>query len=138
MEVPIMRALRLALVVCAAVLVGQSSVQADGWWPFGGDSAVPKKKGPSVFSRAGSSTKSFFKKTGQALSPKKKPTTVSKFPSWSQNTATKQTSHSRNKKKKKSEEQGSWFGNMFGAEEEPRPPQTAQEFLALPRPGEDF
>lgn len=134
-----MKTLRIVLLICVASLACATEARAAGWslWPTSGDDkpapAKPAKAEPSLWSRASAGTKSFFRNMGDALSFKKSKT-VSRFPSWSQTTPAENASRKKRSRSSDSSE-GGWFSNMFGADD-PQPPRTPQEFLALPRPGD--
>lgn len=97
-----------------------------------------RSTGPSVFTRVGQGTKSFFSKTIDVLtSPfqREKPenTTVSSFPSWQQSSSDASSRWSN--KKEVEEDSPGWFGSLFQQNEAPHPSRTVSDFLGQERPG---
>lgn len=159
----IMRSIALLLIV---LLLAPTTVAAEGWslknlWPGDSESTTSSSKtammngrpmvgspyqhttskkksddGPSVFTRVGDGTKSFFSKTVDVLTlsslrEDSEDNSTSSFPSWQQNSS---NSGSRWSKKKEVEEEPGWFGSLFKREEAPHPSRTMSDFLSQDRP----
>jgi hypothetical protein len=139
--------MRLARAVFAglavAALLGGGAARADGWsllHPFSGDQSQPAKPAPKpagwqppTVAKAASNNKSFLGKIGDTLSLKKTPPkkTAPSFSTFSPNyTGNASVSPSKPASKPTS----FWSSLNPFHHEEPKRPQTVQDFVGMERP----
>jgi len=115
-----------------AGLIAAPCVQAEDWslWPVASGKKSSSKKEPGFLDKITTGTKNFFTKTRDALTPGSTTTKKKQAAPWTTNNP----SNSSNSSTAKSAPAKKGLFDSWFAKDEPKKPETAAEWIALPRP----